>query len=526
MATSNPVQHPTKWSEGLLGLAFLVLTLTSCSGTAAGGRRALQARRLSNSTQKYLSVNLGGWLNIEGWIKPSLFDAIPDKDLLDGTRIQLKSVKQGTYMVAENGGGDVVVVNRTNPSGWETFRIWRVKAGIYQLRVFNKQFIGAANGGGGIVNAVATKPSEWETFEIIRNSVDSNRVHIKVSNGMYMQAQTKDEVTADFEGEPGWDDDNAATFEMSIVGRMQGEFQISNGYGPDKAAQVLQEHRNSYITEDDFVFLSKHSINTVRIPVGWWIASDPDPPAPFVGGSLKALDTAFQWAMNHGIKVIIDLHAAPGSQNGDEHSGSRDGFIEWTDSDNIETSLSAIDFLAARYAAHPSLLGIELLNEPRAPGVDLNSLSTYYTRGYNIVRKHTASAYVIMSNRIGPAEPTELFQINNGLNKTVVDVHYYNLFDDATFKNMTVQQNIDYIRNQRATTLQTLLTSNGPLILVGEWVAEWMVENGSQADYQRFADAQLEVYGNASFGWAYWTLRNVNEHWSFEWMVNNQYIQL
>jgi aryl-phospho-beta-D-glucosidase BglC (GH1 family) len=42
--------------------------------------------------------------------------------------------------------------------------------------------------------------------------------------------------------------------------------------------------------------MSENSLNAVRIPVGWWIASDPTPPKPFVGGSLKALDNAFTWA--------------------------------------------------------------------------------------------------------------------------------------------------------------------------------------------------------------------------------------
>lgn len=514
--------HLRKLAPTYFALVCLVLAFTS--STDAAGRNTF--RRLANSTQFYRTVNLGGWLNIEGWMKPSLFDGIPNKDLLDGTQIQLRSVKLGTYVVAENGGGDVVAVNRTDPSGWETFTIWRVKDGIYQLRVFNKQFIGANNGGGGIVNAVATTPKDWETFQIERNEANPNRVHIKVSNGMYMQAKSKDQLSADFQGQPGWDDNNAATFEMFIVRSMRGEFQISNAYGPMKAAQVLNEHRNNYITEDAFSFLSQHKINAVRIPVGWWIASDPNPPAPFVAGSLSALDKAFSWASKHGVKVIVCLHAAPGSQNGDEHSGSRDGSIEWPNSDNIETSISAIDFLAGRYASHPALLAIELLNEPRAPGVDVNTLRTYYSRGYNTVRKHSPTAYVIMSNRIGPADPKELFQINNGLTNTAIDVHYYNLFDDSTFKSMTVQQNIDYINNQRATTLQSLVTANGPLIFVGEWVAEWEVNGASQSDYQRYADAQLQVYGKASFGWAYWALKNVNNHWSFEWMVNNQYIRL
>jgi hypothetical protein len=31
---------------------------------------------------KVKAVNLGGWLVVEGWIKPSLFDGIPNGDML------------------------------------------------------------------------------------------------------------------------------------------------------------------------------------------------------------------------------------------------------------------------------------------------------------------------------------------------------------------------------------------------------------------------------------------------------------
>jgi len=58
----------------------------------------------------------------------------------------------------------------------------------------------------------------------------------------------------------------------------------------------LQKHRSTFVTEKDFAFLSQHGINTVRIPVGWWIYRDPDPPSPYIGGSLSALDKAFLWA--------------------------------------------------------------------------------------------------------------------------------------------------------------------------------------------------------------------------------------
>lgn len=63
-------------------------------------------------------------------------------------------------------------------------------------------------------------------------------------------------------------------------------------------------------------------------------------------------------------------------------------------------------------------------------------------------------------------------------------------------------------------------------VCVGEWVAEWMVEKGTKGDVERFAKAQIDVYGRASFGWAYWSYKNVNGHWSLQWMINNGYITL
>ena len=51
---------------------------------------------------------------------------------------------------------------------------------------------------------------------------------------------------------------------------------------------------------------------------------------------------------------MVDLHAVPGSQNGQEHSATIDGVGQWasgSDADGrsyIDLSLDAIDFLASR----------------------------------------------------------------------------------------------------------------------------------------------------------------------------------
>ncbi|KAK6154189.1 hypothetical protein DH2020_013828 [Rehmannia glutinosa] len=481
-------------------------------------------------------VNLGGWLVIEGWIKPSLFDDIPNGDMLDGTEVQFKSVTSEKYVSAENGGGSTVAVDRDIPLAWETFRfeaynqiahsysiiylvvlLWRVSESIFQFRTYGGQFL-TCDGDGGTVSAAAAaaadSPSDTETFYVERNN--DNRIHIKLKTGTYLQASKANQLTADYPGTPGWDN-NAATFELIILSNnLHGDYQLANGYGHDKAEEILKNHINSFITVEDFDFLYRHGINTVRIPVGWWIAYDPDPPPPFIRGSLEALDNAFTWAQTFGIKCIIDLHAAPGSQNGMEHSASRDGTTGWpTSSDYISQTLHVIDFLASRYAKHPSLLGFELLNEPSAALVPLDILVSFYKQGYQVVRNYSSTAYVIFCQRIGNADPFELYQANLGTANTVIDLHYYNLFDPF-FANMSSVDNIQYIYKSRQTQLQDLNGANGPLVFIGEWVNEWNVTGGSQTEYQDFGRAQLDVYNAASFGWAYWTLKNDRKHWDFK----------
>ncbi|XP_045823834.1 probable glucan 1,3-beta-glucosidase A [Trifolium pratense] len=490
-------------------LSFLVALCLSCPYTC-----------LLAQNPPYKAVNLGNWLVAEGWMEqPSLFDGIVNKDLLDGTQVQLLSTKFQTYLAAENGGGADIVANRPSASGWETFRLWRVNETFFNFRVFNKQFVGISNQGGNKIVAVSNSPSNQETFQIIRNTNDPFKIRIRASNGLFLQVQSETSVTADYQGK-SWEESDPSVFRMKIVRTLQGEYQLTNGLGPVKATQVLRDHWSSYITEQDFIFMSQNGLNAVRIPVGWWIAQNPTP-KPFVEGSLAALDNAFTWAQNHGMKVIVDLHAVEGSQNGNDHSGTRDGFLEWGDS-YIPQTVSVIDFLAERYGNRPSLGGIELMNEPQ--GVDIDSLKKYYKAGYDAVRKYNQNAYVIMSNPLGVEDSKILLSFVSGFNNVVLDVHYYNLYTD-NFNNMNVQQNIDYINNERASDLSGVSSTNA-LSFVGEWTAEWKVESASKQDYQRYGQAQLDVYSRATFGWAYWSYKCQYNHWSLKWMIENGYIKL
>ncbi|KAI5411356.1 hypothetical protein KIW84_056447 [Lathyrus oleraceus] len=157
------------------------------------------------------------------------------------------------------------------------------------------------------------------------------------------------------------------------------------------------------------------------------------------------------------------------------------------------------------------------MNEPQ--GVNLDSLKKYYKEAYDAVRKYSPNAYVIMSNPLD-ADSKVLLSFVNGFNKVVLDVHYYNLYSDR-FDNMNVQQNIDIIRNERASDLSGVSSTNAL-----SFVGEWSIKNASKEEYQRYAEAQVEVYSDATFGWAYWSYKCQYNHWSLKWMIDNGYIKL
>jgi len=55
----------------------------------------------------------------------------------------------GTFVVAEGGGGDLVLANRAQAGEWETFEMTRIGADHASLRAAKGQLVCAEYGGGG-----------------------------------------------------------------------------------------------------------------------------------------------------------------------------------------------------------------------------------------------------------------------------------------------------------------------------------------------------------------------------------------
>lgn len=73
--------------------------------------------------------------------------------------------------------------------------------------------------------------------------------------------------------------------------------------------------------------MAQSGITHLRIPIGHWVfdVSEnepfPEPPKNDEHRQRFYLRRLIQWAESLNLKVLLDLHAAPGSQNGFDNSG-------------------------------------------------------------------------------------------------------------------------------------------------------------------------------------------------------------
>ncbi|KAJ1931630.1 hypothetical protein EC988_009725, partial [Linderina pennispora] len=111
--------------------------------------------------------------------------------------------------------------------------------------------------------------------------------------------------------------------------------------GKDECTRRLHAHWSSWVQESDISQLASLGINTIRVPIGYWALS-PVYTEPYIQGQIPYLKQVLGWASNYGIEVMLDLHGAPGSQNGFDNSGRR-GEIAWSkNTDDVQRSVDSL----------------------------------------------------------------------------------------------------------------------------------------------------------------------------------------
>jgi glucan 1,3-beta-glucosidase len=310
-------------------------------------------------------------------------------------------------------------------------------------------------------------------------------------------------------------------------------------------------HWRTFITEDDFAWLSGAGINAVRIPVGHWIFGPPYPyhekyggaAHPYVEGGIDVLDAAFDWADRHGLAVVVDLHAAPGCQNGFDNGGML-GVVDWpTRPEYIEHSLATLERLAERYSGRASLHAIEVLNEPHWD-IPTETLRTYTEDAYRRIRAHCAKddVAVVFHDAFRHFSEYEGFMREPDFSNVVLDIHRYQCFQPEDIE-LDIYGHVGKAALDWKNEADDIIRDSGFWTYVGEWSlgldlkvvslwAEGPSDNplarmdGFQTDvaYRAYGAAQLATF-EKYLGWFFWSYKTeTTPAWCFRECVERGWL--
>ncbi|KAF1359149.1 glycoside hydrolase [Lizonia empirigonia] len=211
------------------------------------------------------------------------------------------------------------------------------------------------------------------------------------------------------------------------------EYTLLTKLGPTKAKSSLEKHYSTFVNRQTFADIRAAGMDHVRFPFGYWIVQTYDGDPYLAQVSWRYLLRAIEYCRQNGLRVNLDLHGAPGSQNGWNHSG-RQGVIGWlngTDGDlNAQRTLDihhklSVFFAQPRYKNVVTMYG--LVNEPRNVELDTARVVNWTQTAINQIRADNITGIIVFGDGfMGLDNWQGKLQGNDNL---LLDVHQYVIFN-------------------------------------------------------------------------------------------------
>ncbi len=141
-----------------------------------------------------------------------------------------------------------------------------------------------------------------------------------------------------------------------------------NDYDVD---QLMRYYWDCFFTTEDFRIIKEDlGLNCIRLPFYYLNILNEDLTLKDEEEAFAYLDWFVGEAAKQELYIILDLHGAPGSQNGYEHSGSEDRVEDlWDNETNVAATIALWDFVSMHYSQTAPELGkwiatYDIFNEP------------------------------------------------------------------------------------------------------------------------------------------------------------------
>ncbi|KAI0915319.1 hypothetical protein AcV5_003824 [Taiwanofungus camphoratus] len=228
------------------------------------------------------------------------------------------------------------------------------------------------------------------------------------------------------------------------------EWTLSADMAADGTLQsTMENHYSTFVTEQDIAQIAGAGLNWVRLPIPFWAietwanvgvsATGSTVAEPFLARTCWSyILRVFEWARKYGIRINLDLHTIPGSQNGYNHSGKL-GEINFLNGPmgvaNAERALEYIRVIA-EFISQPEYRDVipmfGMVNEALLSTIGKDQLTTFYLRAYDVVRNITGigagnGPFLSIHDGFMGTNYWQGFLV--GSDRIVLDTHPYFAFD-------------------------------------------------------------------------------------------------
>ena len=174
--------------------------------------------------------------------------------------------------------------------------------------------------------------------------------------------------------------------------------------------------------ELDFERIKNMGMNAVRFYMNYSFFEDDNTPYTYKQSGWDWLDLNIQWAKNHGIYLILNMHAP---QGGYQSQGNGDAL--WDNTENQNRLITLWKAIAERYKNEVQIAGFGPVNEP-VPNTSINQWSDLAQNIINGIRKVNENHLVFVEKAIYVKnnEPVENLNFPQVTGKNIVyEFHSY-----------------------------------------------------------------------------------------------------
>lgn len=276
--------------------------------------------------------------------------------------------------------------------------------------------------------------------------------------------------------------------------------------GPECAARFFRKYQDCYFTAGDARFIAEKGFNLLRLPFNYRLFESDMKPGRYNSAAFAVIDKVMRLCRKYRIFLLLDLHAAPGSQSEDLHSdncGVEARF--WAVRDFQDRAVALWRAIAARYRNERYLMGYDLLNEPNTTEIPV--LNDFYRRAIRAIRSVDGNHIIVLE---GNRWSDEIESLNAGLfddPQVMAEFHHYPFhgIDKYPGRFHGRPANRNTLLSSMANKFRFFRRIKRPLLL-GEF--GFTTHPGTDGPYQ-LIDALLDVADEHGWHWVLWSFKDV-----------------